>query len=211
MSFPHNFLLGSNALIIPLQSGFQYTYRVVQPSPPPFFRHLCLSWVSRVSGSWDLVKEMLFVADLSHFISCRKVHILGSFQNIKMARTALCNLILGNSSFFLWCFLWKKRTGNWGTQITFADHFRVRVMIKVASRNLLGGWQMWAQRESRNIFAWIPSANPRDRVYWMTLLTSSLRPLMRCSREPFQDSSSVVAGSAKRELLGSVSHLNRPT
>eukprot|EP00069_Balaena_mysticetus_P016093 bmy_09584T0 len=25
-----------------------------------------------------------------------KVHILGSFQNIKMARTALCNLILGN-------------------------------------------------------------------------------------------------------------------
>ncbi|XP_052494574.1 RNA-binding protein PNO1-like [Budorcas taxicolor] len=25
-----------------------------------------------------------------------KVHILGSFQNIKMARTAICNLILGN-------------------------------------------------------------------------------------------------------------------
>lgn len=24
-----------------------------------------------------------------------KVHILGSFQNIKMARTAICNLILG--------------------------------------------------------------------------------------------------------------------
>ena len=25
-----------------------------------------------------------------------KVHILGSFQNIKMARPAICNLILGN-------------------------------------------------------------------------------------------------------------------
>lgn len=138
MSFPHNFLLGCNALIIPLQSGFRYTYRVVRPSPPPLFRHLYLSWVSRVSGSWDFVKEMLFVANLSHFISCRKVHILGSFQNIKMARTAICNLILGNSNFFLCCFLWKKRTGNLGTQITFAGHFRVRVMIKVASRNSWG-------------------------------------------------------------------------
>lgn len=27
----------------------------------------------------------------------RKVHILGSFQNIKMARTAICNLILGKT------------------------------------------------------------------------------------------------------------------
>lgn len=27
----------------------------------------------------------------------RKIHILGSFQNIKMARTAICNLILGKS------------------------------------------------------------------------------------------------------------------
>ena len=26
----------------------------------------------------------------------RKIHILGSFQNIKIARTAICNLILGN-------------------------------------------------------------------------------------------------------------------
>ncbi|KAG8510133.1 RNA-binding protein PNO1, partial [Galemys pyrenaicus] len=43
-----------------------------------------------------ILKTGIFVAHLFHFIYCRKVHILGSFQNIKMARTAICNLILGN-------------------------------------------------------------------------------------------------------------------
>lgn len=47
----------------------------------------------------------------------RKVHVLGSFQNIKMARTAICNLILGKTSIVFiaqyimwlmllrWCFI----------------------------------------------------------------------------------------------------------
>lgn len=39
------------------------------------------------------------------FSSLRKIHILGSFQNIKMARTAICNLILGRLDFSCndWC------------------------------------------------------------------------------------------------------------
>lgn len=47
--------------------------------------------------------DMPFVTNLTHFTSFRHVHILGSFQNIKMARTAICNLILGNKR-FLWHF-----------------------------------------------------------------------------------------------------------
>ena len=35
------------------------------------------------------------LADDINFMFPRKIHILGSFQNIKIARTAICNLILG--------------------------------------------------------------------------------------------------------------------
>ncbi len=39
----------------------------------------------------------------------RKVHLLGSFQNIKMARTAICNLILGKKdSFYIWLIQYNK-------------------------------------------------------------------------------------------------------
>lgn len=38
------------------------------------------------------------------YVFYRKIHILGSFQNIKMARTALCNLILGKLLLFLKAF-----------------------------------------------------------------------------------------------------------
>lgn len=37
---------------------------------------------------------------LLHLSLNRKVHLLGSFQNIKMARTAICNLILGKKDCF---------------------------------------------------------------------------------------------------------------
>uniref|UniRef100_A0A8C0QF60 RNA-binding protein PNO1 n=2 Tax=Canis lupus TaxID=9612 RepID=A0A8C0QF60_CANLF len=69
-----------------------------------------------------------------------KVHILGSFQNIKMARTAICNLILGKNNLFLGGFLWKESRG-FRTQTTFANQFRLRMMLKITSRNK--GWQMW--------------------------------------------------------------------
>uniref|UniRef100_A0A9L0IF56 RNA-binding protein PNO1 n=1 Tax=Equus asinus TaxID=9793 RepID=A0A9L0IF56_EQUAS len=85
-----------------------------------------------------------------------KVHILGSFQNIKMARTAICNLILGNSSFFLWCFLWKEKNRNLGTQSRFAHAFRIRVMLKMAGRNSRVH-KCGPRKKSRNIFARIPS------------------------------------------------------
>ncbi|KAK4823803.1 hypothetical protein QYF61_006598 [Mycteria americana] len=36
-----------------------------------------------------------------------KIHILGSFQNIKMARTAICNLILGKSCYLIFSITYK--------------------------------------------------------------------------------------------------------
>lgn len=97
---------------------------------------------------------MLFVANLFHFFSCRKVHILGSFQNIKMARTAICNLILGNNSFF-GVFSGKNRIGNQGTETRFASQFRV--MLKIAGRNSWGLANVGLIEKCRHLFAWIPS------------------------------------------------------
>uniref|UniRef100_A0A8C2F0D7 Partner of NOB1 homolog n=1 Tax=Cyprinus carpio TaxID=7962 RepID=A0A8C2F0D7_CYPCA len=63
--------------------------------------------ISSVQQSWEMCRVFiikmiyLFILNMdSKFLICfllyRKVHILGSFQNIKMARTAICNLILGS-------------------------------------------------------------------------------------------------------------------
>lgn len=46
--------------------------------------------------TYSLTKTVLISISMLFY---RKVHILGSFQNIKMARTAICNLILGKMFF----------------------------------------------------------------------------------------------------------------
>lgn len=51
----------------------------------------------------------------------RKIHILGSFQNIKMARTAICNLILGKSCYLTFSITGKQllqfQTAFWGAPV----------------------------------------------------------------------------------------------
>ena len=44
--------------------------------------------------SYEVIIKIFLCTENFHFIY-RKIHILGSFQNIKLARTAICNLILG--------------------------------------------------------------------------------------------------------------------
>ncbi|MBN3320355.1 PNO1 protein, partial [Atractosteus spatula] len=56
-----------------------------------------------------------------------KIHILGSFQNIKMARTAICNLILGKFCIGVCTF----------NSIRFILHFREKNIMGVKSLNLL--------------------------------------------------------------------------
>uniref|UniRef100_A0A8C2LCZ3 RNA-binding protein PNO1 n=1 Tax=Cricetulus griseus TaxID=10029 RepID=A0A8C2LCZ3_CRIGR len=53
--------------------------------------------LSRIAGKRGKTKfAMENVTRTRIVLADVKVHILGSFQNIKMARTAICNLILGN-------------------------------------------------------------------------------------------------------------------
>ena len=44
-------------------------------------------------GFWWVTKST--PVDCGLYLFYRKIHLLGSFQNIKIARTAICNLILG--------------------------------------------------------------------------------------------------------------------
>lgn len=77
-------------------------------------------------------------------LTCLTVSLAGKFTSLVLSKTSRWQERLFAISswvtavFVLCCFLWKKRTGNLGTQIAFAGHFRVRVMTKVASRNSWG-------------------------------------------------------------------------
>ena len=151
---------------------------------------------------------MFFVADLPHFFSCRKVHILGSFQNIKMARTAICNLILGSSSLFLWYFLWKVKDGGRqiqpDLQVSLGNCERAQVET-LAGRPLCGTKRRWQES------FYLDFTSVREEKGFISLYNLNLccLPPTRCTEEPFRNvRQHHVLGAAKRELLISISQFN---
>lgn len=85
----------------------------------------------------------------------RKIHILGSFQNIKMARTAICNLILGKSVLLsnllhdAWIVL-----AVWGTTLPLTlgcPHLAGNCLVALKK-------EVW--RSSREPRAWFLAPNP---------------------------------------------------
>lgn len=136
---------------------------------------------------------MLVVANLSHFFSCRKVHILGSFQNIKMARTAICNLILGESSLFLWCFLWeeKNRKSKNSNQICKS----VEGDVKDSKEKRLGVGTRGPKRKKQASFyldSICLSAREQKGFIDLCCLNLCCLLLMRCTEKPFQNNSSTT-------------------
>lgn len=62
--------------------------------------------IGRIAGSGGKTKFTIENVTKTRIILANsKVHILGSFQNIKIARTAICNLILGEccDAQFMYC------------------------------------------------------------------------------------------------------------